>query len=127
MTSRFRVFQRFQHISSKHIEIFEGEIFPSCFINQEADPLLFTLCDHFCLARFLKDVVITNSIGGAKEARYEKISPVVNWKFNTIGRAKQGTSDATGKSPKLTMDVLIPSNRCDMHYVRPIGEQVLAI
>lgn len=55
-----------------HMEIFEGNILPQDFVNQDGDPFLFQLYRSFGASIMAKEAIIFNSVGGSIDSRYEK-------------------------------------------------------
>ena len=117
----------FPVIHRTHMDIFNGDVIPDIFVNQDGDPYLFQLYRRWGCSRMVS-ARLSNSIGGEEEARYEKQS-ATNWTFGTIDN---GVSTAeswlscqgvvTGLK-KLTLDIIIPCYRVNI----PILERILAL
>ncbi|KAI0030632.1 glycosyltransferase family 2 protein [Vararia minispora EC-137] len=113
----------FPIVSATHMEIFEGEVVPPIFKNQDGDPFLFQLYRRWGCSRMM-DARLVNGVGGEGEARYQKES-AKDWTFKTL-------SDATAKvdrwlkrmaptvERKLTLDVIIPSYRVPLKLLEAI-------
>jgi nucleoside-diphosphate-sugar epimerase/glycosyltransferase involved in cell wall biosynthesis len=106
-----------------HLDIFDGEVIPDHFINQDGDPFIYQLYRRWgCAVMF--DSRIRNNVGGSDGARYEK-QHVANWTFQVLDDScSQVESWLATTAPtvrrKLTLDVIIPSYRVDMRFLEPI-------
>ena len=106
-----------------HLDIFDGEVIPDHFINQDGDPFIFQLYRRWgCTVMF--DSRIRNNIGGSDEARYEK-QHAANWTFQVLdGSCSRLEAWLATAAPsvrrKVTLDVIIPSYRVDMRFLDPI-------
>ena len=115
-------FPTFPVVHRLHMDIFDGEIFPSCFVNQDADPYLFELYRKWNCSRFC-ELHLTNSVGGSGDARYTK--QPVQWKYETLdeGRAcirKWIDTQKLKIDEFLLLDTITPSYRCNEEYLRRI-------
>ncbi|QRV75675.1 hypothetical protein RhiJN_03690 [Ceratobasidium sp. AG-Ba] len=106
-----------------HLEIFDGQVVPEEFINQDGDPYLFQLYCHFGAS----DVVscrLHNVIGGDNDARYEK-RHISNWTFEILERGKDTVrawciTQASCVKPKISLDVIVPSYRVNLNCLSKI-------
>ncbi|KAF8311705.1 glycosyltransferase family 2 protein [Clavulina sp. PMI_390] len=106
-----------------HMDIFQGEVIPPIFINQDGDPFLFQLYRRFGTSLMLS-LRLTNSIGGEGDARYIKQS-ATNWTFDTLDNATNAVeawlrTEGFSDCRLLTIDVIIPSYRVDLRLIRPM-------
>jgi nucleoside-diphosphate-sugar epimerase/GT2 family glycosyltransferase len=106
-----------------HMEIFNGEVIPDVFVNQDGDPFLFQLYRRFGCSRMFA-CRISNGVGGAAAARYTK-QPAKDWTFETLDNAVATTENwLQDKGCKVTkvlaLDVVIPSYRVDMSILSRI-------
>jgi hypothetical protein len=60
----FKGFPTFPVVHRTHMNIFDGQIFPEVFVNQDADPWLWEIYRKFGASRFDRSVEVINSIGG---------------------------------------------------------------
>jgi glycosyltransferase involved in cell wall biosynthesis len=119
----FPGFPTFPVLSRTHFEIFGADgIFPqNVFKNQDADPFLFQIYRRWNAAEIISGLELRNAIGGSQDARYEKKS--ADWTQSVLTNAVQKVHDwlelNCSSPPKqlLTVDVIIPSYRCDMVYL----------
>ncbi|THV02639.1 NAD-dependent epimerase/dehydratase [Dendrothele bispora CBS 962.96] len=104
----------FPIIHRTHLDIFDGEVVPATFINQDGDPYLFQLYRRWgCSVMFTSRV--TNGIGGESEARYEKVH-AVGWTFDPLEDGVRTVEKWLHQSypnthRKVTLDVVIPCYR----------------
>ena len=122
-------FPSFPVLPRSHFDIFSGSIFPRCFVNQHADPFLFQLYRRFGAATYLPEAsaALRNTIGGPGAARYAKCD--VAWSHGVLEdacgavaawlRRRGAAAVARGL---LTVDVLVPTFRCDAAFLGPIIE-----
>ena len=106
----FPVFHRF------HFTVFgETEPLPDAFFNQDADPFLFQLYRRFNAAKYLNDVQLSNTIGGADDARYQKVKGVDDWidLLNQWTRRAERYSPSIRNARALALDIITPSFRCE--------------
>jgi glycosyltransferase involved in cell wall biosynthesis len=113
----------FPIVHRTHMEIFNGEVVPQIFVNQDGDPYLFQLyrrwgCSHMFTSR------IGNSLGGSEPARYTK-QHAIDWTFETLDNATTSIEMwLSRRDPavvrKLTLDVVIPCYRVQMSFLEPI-------
>ncbi|KAF8897998.1 NAD-dependent epimerase/dehydratase [Gymnopilus junonius] len=107
----------FPIIHRTHMDIFQGEVVPAIFVNQDGDPFLFQLYRRWgCSTMFNSQ--LSNSIGGDGDARYVK-RHAQDWTFDTLDDATsvveswlEGRSSLAER--KLTLDVVIPCYRVDL-------------
>ncbi|KAF8530789.1 glycosyltransferase family 2 protein [Gautieria morchelliformis] len=105
-----------------HMEIFD-EVVPDCFVNQDGDPYLFQLYRRFGCSRMIPSR-IRNGMGGEAKARYDK-KHAAGWTYEPLQAGTKAISDwidAHGYQIKklLTLDVVIPSYRVQMSFLKPI-------
>ncbi|PSS31981.1 hypothetical protein PHLCEN_2v2223 [Hermanssonia centrifuga] len=115
----------FPVVHRTHMDVFEGQVVPDVFINQDGDPFLFQLYRRFgCSA--MVPLRLSNLIGGSVDARYEK-QHALDWTFSTLGEATTVIESYLGScsfdSRKLTIDIVIPCYRVNMKYL----DQFLAL
>eukprot|EP00698_Gefionella_okellyi_P005530 TRINITY_DN15042_c0_g1_i1.p1 TRINITY_DN15042_c0_g1~~TRINITY_DN15042_c0_g1_i1.p1 ORF type:complete len:652 (+),score=106.04 TRINITY_DN15042_c0_g1_i1:149-2104(+) len=133
-------FPTFPVIHNTHLQIFD-DVFPQLFINQDADPFLYAVYQRWNATAFADAVQLTNEIGGDGEARYTKLH--VDWKNDVLAEAvakvdtwlqKQTSrevprvreADVRSSVPLhglhrfITMDVIVPTYRCDMAVLSSI-------
>lgn len=106
-----------------HLDIFEGEVVPEIFINQDGDPYLYQLYRRWGCSRMF-DSRIRNTCGGSDDARYEK-KHTNGWTFATL----QNSVDVVdlwlrkmhcAAEQKLTLDVVVPCYRVQLEFLGPI-------
>lgn len=112
----------FPVIHRSHMDIF-GEVVPPCFVNQDGDPYLFQLYRRFGCSSMIPSR-IRNRVGGQTQARYPK-EHAVDWTYGPLTEGTQRIVEwLKGKfqhvERKLTLDVVIPSYRVQMRFLRPI-------
>lgn len=83
----FPGFPTFPVLGARHLEIFP-DVFPSRFTNQDADPFVFELYRPWRASRILLDVELSNTVGGAHDARYSK-SHAVDWSLRELPQARR--------------------------------------
>lgn len=113
----------FPVIHRTHLDIFDGQIIPGIFVNQDGDPFLFQLYRRFGVST-MSSRRICNGIGGGAAARYDKIS-APEWTFGTLDSAAASVNrwlSSKGLSDRqlLTIDIIVPSYRVDLQRLRPI-------
>ncbi|KAJ4472010.1 nucleotide-diphospho-sugar transferase [Lentinula aciculospora] len=112
----------FPVVHRTHLDIFNGEIILSVFINQDGDPFLYQLYRRWGCSTMIGNK-ISNEVGGESAARYEK-KHTHDWTFGTLSSAVttvehwlQTRAELNGFSiPQkfLTLDVVIPCYRVDL-------------
>ncbi|KAG7442613.1 glycosyltransferase family 2 protein [Guyanagaster necrorhizus] len=117
----------FPVVHRTHLDIFNGEVIPEIFVNQDGDPFLFQLYRRWGCSYMLKDVTLRNSLGGSEDARYAKLR-TPSWSFQTLDRAIDVARQwlqvrSPGVQSKLAVDVVVPSFRVDI----PLLERILAL
>jgi nucleoside-diphosphate-sugar epimerase/glycosyltransferase involved in cell wall biosynthesis len=100
-----------------HMDIFNGEILPGAFVNQDGDPFLFQLYRRWGFSRMI-ECRIRNSQGGSAPARYQK-QPLHDWTFEILDNATATVEEWLKRhySPlerKLSIDVIIPCYRVEL-------------
>ncbi|KAK6988602.1 hypothetical protein R3P38DRAFT_274221 [Favolaschia claudopus] len=103
----------FPVIHRRHLDIFEGNVIPSEFINQDGDPFLFQLYRRFGSST-MAPFRIRNAVGGSDDARYTK-QPLHEWTFDVLDKATLAVEASLGSRAhdirKLTIDIIVPSFR----------------
>ncbi|KIK51182.1 glycosyltransferase family 2 protein [Collybiopsis luxurians FD-317 M1] len=120
----------FPVIHRTHMEIFNGEVIPSIFINQDGDPFLFQLYRRWGCSSMIASR-LSNEVGGETTARYNK-EHAQDWTFETLDRAVstaehwlqvRGGLNGNAVPPKLlTLDIVIPCYRVDLKILDTILE-----
>ncbi|KAH6908593.1 NAD-dependent epimerase/dehydratase [Coprinopsis sp. MPI-PUGE-AT-0042] len=110
----------FPIIHRRHLDIFNGDVVPDIFINQDGDPYLFQLYRRWNASTMIPHR-LSNGIGGSVAARYEK-QHASDWTFETLttGVCRVDTHIrglAPSKEPNLTLDIVIPCYRVDMEIL----------
>jgi nucleoside-diphosphate-sugar epimerase/glycosyltransferase involved in cell wall biosynthesis len=113
----------FPIVHRMHMDIFEGEVVPQIFVNQDGDPFLFQLYRRWNCSRMFSSR-IRNGLGGSEPARYTK-QHATDWTFETLDRATTSVEMWLSKRNipalrKLTLDVIIPCYRVQMAFLEPI-------
>ena len=114
----------FPVVSKVHMDIFT-EVIPDCFINQDGDTYLFQLYRRFgCSLRIPSR--IQNNVGGSKNARYQK-KHAADWTFGTLDAGTEVIINSMKNKgvtieKKITLDVIVPSYRVQMRFLKPILE-----
>lgn len=113
----------FPIVHRTHLDIFDGDVIPDIFINQDGDPFLYQLyrrwdCSKMFTAR------ISNGIGGSQPARYCQ-EHAKGWTFGPLDKAIATTEEwllrfCPAVSRKLTLDIVIPSFRVQLQLLEPI-------
>jgi nucleoside-diphosphate-sugar epimerase/glycosyltransferase involved in cell wall biosynthesis len=115
----------FPILHRRHLDIFNGDVIPDCFVNQDGDPYLYQLYRRWgCAVMFHSR--IRNNLGGSSEARYTK-QHAVDWTFKVLEDSCSHVeawlstiSPRPSVQKKLALDVIIPSYRVDMSFLEPI-------
>lgn len=114
----FPGFPTFPVLHRTHFDVFAGRAFPTSFKNQDADPFLFQLYRAFGAARLEPAARLTNTVGGAGDARYRKLH--VPWTGETLSNARAAAQQwldlrlplrAVLQPPVVTLDVVVPTYR----------------
>lgn len=116
----FPSFPTFPVIHRTHAAVFAGRIFPESFKNQDADPFLFQIYRAFGTAVLEPRARLSNTIGGAGDARYRKRH--VPWTGHTLSDARAAArrwlaqrAGVSGPPPPavlcITLDVVVPTYR----------------
>ena len=114
----------FPIVSKVHMDLF-GEVIPECFINQDGDTYLFQLYRRFGSSLMIPSR-IQNNVRGSKNTRYQKDHPA-DWTFGTLDGSTEvivNSMKSKGVSikRKITLDVVVPSYRVEMRFLKPILE-----
>ena len=114
----------FPIVSKFHMDLF-GEVIPDCFINQDGDPYLFQLYRRFGSSLMIPSR-IRNNVGGSENARYQKMH-FADWTFGTLDGGTEVIIDSMKNKgvsieKKITLDVVVPSYRIQMSFLKPILE-----
>ncbi|OJA10950.1 hypothetical protein AZE42_04647 [Rhizopogon vesiculosus] len=113
----------FPIIHRTHMDVFEGQVIPDTFVNQDGDPFLFQLYRKWGCSRMISSR-ISNSVGGSLPARYKQ-QHADGWTFGTLENAASTvniwlvTSFPT-TTRKMTLDIIIPSYRVQLLFLDPI-------
>lgn len=80
----FKGFPTFPVVSRCHMQLFNGQLWPDEFINQDADPFLWALYRPFEARIFAENVALKNKIGGDahQPTRYQRVH--VDWKHKLL-------------------------------------------
>lgn len=112
----------FPVIHRTHMSIFDGQVVPDVFVNQDGDPFLYQLYRRFGCSRVV-DCEIRNCVGGRDDARYEK-QHAMDWTFGPLTEATclveswlAKDSSYSGGCRKLTVDIIVPCYRVMMGYL----------
>ncbi|KAH0833002.1 glycosyltransferase family 2 protein [Lanmaoa asiatica] len=113
----------FPIVHRTHLDIFDGDIVPEIFINQDGDPFLYQLYRRWDCSRMFT-ARISNEIGGSQPARYRQ-QHAKGWTFGPLDKATATTDEwllrhCPAVSRKLTLDVMIPSFRVELRFLEPI-------
>jgi len=114
----------FPVIHRTHMDIFEGQVIPDAFVNQDGDPFLFQLYRKWGCSRMMSSR-ISNGVGGSLPARYTQ-QHADGWTFGLLENAASiGVEAWLAKSSptitrKVTLDIIIPSYRVQLHFLDPI-------
>ena len=113
----------FPVIHRTHMTIFEGQVIPDTFINQDGDPFLFQLYRKWGCSRMMSSR-IANGVGGSLPARYTQ-QHADGWTFCPLENAASAVeawlmkaSPATAR--KMTLDIIIPCYRVLLPFLGPI-------
>ena len=114
----------FPIVSKVHMDLF-GEVIPDSFINQDGDPYLFQLYRRFGSSLMIQSR-IQNNVGGSENARYQK-KHAVDWTFATLDSGTEVIINSMKNKgvnikKKITLDVVVPSYRVQMRFLKPILE-----
>lgn len=113
----------FPIVHRTHLDIFNGDVVPGTFINQDGDPFLYQLYRRWDCSRMFT-ARISNGIGGSQPARYRQ-QHAKGWTFDPLDKATVTTEEwllrrCPAVSRKLTLDVVIPSFRVQLWLLEPI-------
>jgi hypothetical protein len=114
----------FPIVSKVHMDLF-GEVILECFINQDGDLYLFQLYRRFGSSLIIP-FRIRNNVGESENARYQK-KHAADWTFGTLDSGTEviiNSMKNKGVSieKKITLDVVVPSYRVQMSFLKPILE-----
>ncbi|KAI0722039.1 NAD-dependent epimerase/dehydratase [Cerioporus squamosus] len=113
----------FPVVHRTHLDIFQGDVIPEGFTNQDGDPFLYQLYRRWGTSTMIPSR-IHNELGGSGTARYEKVH-AAGWTFQPLDDATSAVEDwlrsrgdpALVLARKLTLDVIVPCYRVDMRYI----------
>lgn len=110
----------FPIVHRTHLNIFEGDVIPEFFINQDGDPFLYQLYRRWDCSRMFA-ARLSNGIGGNQPARYRQ-QHAKGWTFGPLDKATATTDEwllrhGPAVSRKLTLDVVIPSFRVQLQFL----------
>lgn len=118
----------FPVVHRTHLGIFDGEVIPPIFINQDGDPFLYQLYRKWGCSSMIESR-LSNKVGGETIARYEK-KHTPDWTFETLGRAASSVEhwlqaqaeeiDTVAIPELLTLDIVIPCYRVDLKILDDI-------
>ncbi|KAE9397627.1 glycosyltransferase family 2 protein [Gymnopus androsaceus JB14] len=113
----------FPVVHRTHMDIFNGEVVPPVFINQDGDPFLFQLYRRWNCATMIPSR-ISNSIGGKTLARYDKVH-AQDWTFQTLDDAVSTIKTrlrerACLATEMVSVDVIVPCYRVDLSILHTI-------
>jgi glycosyltransferase involved in cell wall biosynthesis len=124
-------FCTFPVVSKLHMDIFQGQIIPSEFINQDGDPYLWELYRRFNGSNVIKEVMINNEVGGVQLAeddsyqqpRYDRRH--IDWKGSLlqeqVNTLNEWVADHKHPVPSVNViDILVPSYRVERSYLSSI-------
>lgn len=119
----FPGFPTFPVLHRRHFEVFAGDIFPSEFVNQDADPFLFQIYRRWNASVMAGNAVLTNEIGGAEAPRYTKEH--VAWNGRLLGSAVEQAAEWLGRigvkvSQVIALDIVMPSYRANPRLIEGI-------
>ncbi|KAG0706873.1 glycosyltransferase family 2 protein [Suillus ampliporus] len=113
----------FPVIHRTHMDVFNGQVIPDIFVNQDGDPFLFQLYRKWGCSQMIPSR-ISNGIGGSLPARYTQ-QHADGWTFGPLENATSAleawlaTSIPTA-ARKMTLDIIIPSYRVQLPFLDPI-------
>ena len=123
-------FPTFPVVHRIHMDIFNGNVIPPVFINQDGDPFLYNLYKPFGGSHFARHVHLTNAVGGVQHTDQEYILPRydrvhVPWKnlLDTNIARIEGYLELNGFRPspkKVLIDVVVPSFRVNRELLEGI-------
>ena len=124
----FPVFPTFPVFHKWHLDVFgDGELFPREFRNQHGDPFLWELYRRWGASRFAQEATLSNSIGGADDARYMKHGNF-DWAgeilTHAINRLEAVLLPIVGEKRIPCIDVVIPTYRCDLSMLKSLTSLV---
>ncbi|KAF8961160.1 NAD-dependent epimerase/dehydratase [Flammula alnicola] len=113
----------FPIIHRTHMDIFNGQVVPDIFINQDGDPFLFQLYRRWGCSKMFSSR-ISNGVGGEAEARYTK-KRAEDWTFDTLDNAvsvvEEWLQTHQYKIEKhVALDVVVPCYRVDLSILDTI-------
>lgn len=113
----------FPIIHRTHMNIFDGQVIPDTFVNQDGDPFLFQLYRKWGCSQMIS-LRISNGIGGSLPARYTQ-QHTDGWTFGLLENAASTVeASLVGSFPttarKMTLDIIIPSYRVQLPFLDPI-------
>ncbi|THH08847.1 hypothetical protein EW146_g8857 [Bondarzewia mesenterica] len=113
----------FPIIHRTHLDIFEGEVVPQVFINQDGDPYLYQLYRRWNCSTMFR-ARICNAVGGSEAARYEK-KYTSGWTFETLDNGTGALerwlrTAAPAAQRRITLDIIVPSHRVQLGFLEPI-------
>lgn len=120
----YSVFPTFPVLHRAHFDVFGGELFPPEFRNQLGYPWLFEVYRRWGASRYTARASLTNGLGGAAIARYEKAG-IDEWSTVVLERGIDRLSAwlriaAPDARRVICMDVVIPTFRCDVRALRKL-------
>lgn len=106
-----------------HMQIFQGDVIPNLFVNQDGDPFLYQLYRRFG-ASAMNPVRLTNRVGGLDDARYKKHF-AAGWTYEALDNSTSTVGQwLYANSPNVarmtTIDVVIPCYRVRLDILEAI-------
>lgn len=113
----------FPVVHRTHMRIFNGEVIPETFINQDGDPYLYQLYRRWGCST-MSPVRLTNKLGGESDARYDK-QHTPGWTLSILDDAtaqvqKWLNESVAGVVQKLTLDIVVPCYRVQLDLLNRI-------
>jgi len=114
----------FPIIHRTHMIIYEGDVLPDAFLNQDGDPFIFQLYRRWgCFQMF--PCRISNGVGGGDDCRYEK-KHAEDWTYEVLDSATMVAESWLVKQVKipiqrkLTLDIVVPCYRVGLSILDTI-------
>ena len=125
-------FPTFPIVTDLHMEIFNGRIVPTDFINQDGDPYIWALYRRFSAATsFIPTILLSNHVGGAQlledfnymAPRYERVH--IHWKDRILQDGVERISrwirdNKPAIEENYIIDVIVPSYRVMRSFLERI-------
>ena len=115
----------FPIVTWRHFEVFDW-LFPTAFVNQDADPYLYEVYRRVGRAKILDDCRVINERGGpgscataTSPPRYDRVT-VPGWKDRFLDPNARTLALHPAVSPVVTIDVVIPTFRVPVDHLRKV-------